>query len=454
MQKDQVIDQSRRHRDATISSEARFKQRLDAEVKSAFAKLLQSRTASNLTSPGSVTINVKLSEPTYSFDYGTGNPEHILVGNPIYKVGDRIPKPPGGGGGAGGGGAGSSAGQGESEDDYVFPIPEDEILKHLLEGLELPNMEERKFISRTLDSLERAGRQSEGPPAMLDVRESSKLALGRRTALHRPKSADMIALQEQIDECEARTPSAERETTLHYLREEYRKAKAKRSAVPYFDPSDLKYRRNEVVRKPIAKAVMFCLMDRSASMQQHHKDLAKRFFWLQDHLLKKEYDTVEIVRIAHTDTPMEVDEKEFYFGTKSGGTVVSTALELMLKIRAERFPLDQYNVYVCQAGDGDTWMNYSGEDDALTSASIVETQILPICQYFAYIECHDPGTVQDVTSNGKKKSGPRESNLWQAYAQVMSRPTHFAIRRVSDQSQIFPLFQNLYAVKGSSRRLA
>jgi uncharacterized protein len=454
MQKDQVVDQSRYPRDATVSSEARFKKRLDAKIQEQFAELLSSRVVSTLTDPGAVKVRIKLAEPSFAYDKETGNPEFVLVGNPIYKVGDKIPKPPGGGAGRGGG-AGSSAGLGEGEDEFVFEVPRDEIERRLLEGLELPNMEERVFQHRVLEALERAGRQSDGPPAMLDVRESARLALGRRTALHRPKSKDMLALEEQIAEAEALESSAGKDALLSVLKGEWNKARRKRGAVPYFDPSDLRYRRNDRVMKPITKAVVFQLMDRSGSMGQHHKDLAKRFFWLLDYLLRKEYDTVEVVRIAHTDTPMEVDEKEFYFGTTSGGTVVSTALEMMLKIRAERFPLEQYNVYVCQAGDGDTGYNYSGEEDAPTSARIVEQEILQICQYFAYIECHGSGENVQYAGNGKKKSdGPRETPLWQSYAEISARPSHFAMKQVSDQSQIFPTFQNLFAARSDKRRTA
>ena len=39
--------------------------------------------------------------------------------------------------------------------------------------------------------------------------------------------------------------------------------------------------------KPVAQAVMFCLMDVSGSMTEHMKDLAKRFYLLLYIFLKR-----------------------------------------------------------------------------------------------------------------------------------------------------------------------
>ena len=77
---------------------------------------------------------------------------------------------------------------------------------------------------------------------------------------------------------------------------------------------------------------MFCLMDVSASMDEDKKDLAKRFFTLLYLFLTRKYEQVELVFIRHTDDAEEVDEQTFFHDTKSGGTVVFSALELMQQI--------------------------------------------------------------------------------------------------------------------------
>jgi hypothetical protein len=91
------------------------------------------------------------------------------------------------------------------------------------------------------------------------------------------------------------------------------------------------------VPKPVAQAVMFCLMDVSGSMTEHMKDLAKRFYMLLYVFLKRRYRHVEIVFIRHTDRAEEVDEDTFFHGPASGGTLVSSALQAMHEIVGRGF---------------------------------------------------------------------------------------------------------------------
>ena len=52
--------------------------------------------------------------------------------------------------------------------------------------------------------------------------------------------------------------------------------------------------------------------------------------------LMRYYREVHIVFIRHTSTAAEVDEETFFRGTETGGTVISTALDEMLKVFAIR----------------------------------------------------------------------------------------------------------------------
>jgi uncharacterized sporulation protein YeaH/YhbH (DUF444 family) len=61
--------------------------------------------------------------------------------------------------------------------------------------------------------------------------------------------------------------------------------------------------------------------------------------------------------------------------------------------------------------------------------------VLPLCQYFAYIEVGEGG---DMTM-------ARESDLWRSYSQVAPMHAHFAMKRVGDPSQIFSVFHELFA---------
>src|SRR5260370_24148397 len=90
---------------------------------------------------------------------------------------------------------------------------------------------------------------------------------------------------------------------------------------------------------------------------------------------------VAVVFTRHTSTAEEVDEETFFYSRETGGTVVSSALEKMLQIARERYPLEAWNVYAAQASDGDNYGADSGH-----CVELLGGEVLPLCQYFAYIE--------------------------------------------------------------------
>ena len=108
--------------------------------------------------------------------------------------------------------------------------------------------------------------------------------------------------------------------------------------VPFLDPLDLKFRNRVRVPVPSTRAVMFCVMDVSGSMDESRKDLAKRFFILLYLFLTRHYDKIEVVFIRHHTQAAEVDEQNFFHATETGGTVVSSALVLMDEIIRSRYP--------------------------------------------------------------------------------------------------------------------
>ena len=161
--------------------------------------------------------------------------------------------------------------------------------------------------------------------------------------------------------------------TVAALRDELERKQRRMRFVPFIDPIDVRYRRYDQVPKPVARAVMFCLMDVSGSMDEHMKDLAKRFFTLLYLFLSRKYERVELIFIRHTDNAEEVDEQRFFHDAQSGGTVVQSALKLMNEIVAERYPPEAYNIYGAQVSDGDAF----GADPEKSRALLAD-QILPL----------------------------------------------------------------------------
>ena len=194
--------------------------------------------------------------------------------------------------------------------------------------------------------------------------------------------------------------------------------------MPFLDDLDLRYRNRVSVSIPMARAVMFCLMDVSGSMDEGKKDLAKRFFTLLYLFLSRKYEHVDLVFIRHTDNAEEVDEQTFFYDPKSGGTIVLSALELMREIVEKRYPPTAWNVYAAQASDGDSF-----GADAGKSARFLAEHLLPASRYFAYIEIPD-------------SQEARKSSLWAEYEQKLE--PHFVMRRICERGEIYPVFHDLF----------
>jgi uncharacterized sporulation protein YeaH/YhbH (DUF444 family) len=260
-------------------------------------------------------------------------------------------------------------------------------------------------------------------------------SLARRISLGRPKSADMAALESAIAELEAkadRTP--EDDDALTALKAERTQHQARARRIAYIDPVDLRYNRFETKPQPSAQAVMFCLMDVSGSMTEDMKDLAKRFFLLLHLFLRRNYKHVDLVFIRHTSEAREVDEETFFHSRETGGTVVSTALREMARIVEERYPVEDWNIYAAQASDGD---NYSS--DTPLCLNLLNEEILPICQYFAYVEVHDRQQAEIFFSS------QNVSELWKSYKAVPGAHPNFAMKRVFSKADVFPVFHQLFA---------
>jgi uncharacterized sporulation protein YeaH/YhbH (DUF444 family) len=183
---------------------------------------------------------------------------------------------------------------------------------------------------------------------------------------------------------------------------------------------------------------MFCLMDVSGSVSEHMKDLAKRFYMLLYIFLTRRYRHVDIVFIRHTDRAEEVDEETFFHDTATGGTLVSSALEAMRRIVAARYRPADWNIYAAQASDGD---NAYSDGDAVER--LVRDHILPVCQYFAYLE------VGDAASGLPASPSP----LWALYERMRGEGEQLAMRKVSNRGEIYPVFRELFQRRQPRERL-
>ena len=164
-------------------------------------------------------------------------------------------------------------------------------------------------------------------------------------------------------------------------------------------------------------------MDVSGSMDESRKDMAKRFFILLYLFLERVYERIDVVFIRHHTQAQEVDEETFFHSRETGGTVVSSALKLMQQVIEKRYPVEEWNIYGAQASDGDNWDN-----DSLTCKTLLADKLLPLCQYFAYVEiCDGPG-----------------QNLWDEYARLQPWVPNFAMQKIRQPADIYPVFRELF----------
>jgi uncharacterized sporulation protein YeaH/YhbH (DUF444 family) len=368
-----------------------------------------------------------LYEPSFHTVFSGGDRHIVLSGNKVFSTGDRIQRPKGGGSG-GGGGEGSGQGDGEAQDGFRFVLSRDEFLDLFFEDLELPDLVKSQVMATDTMSPARAGISVDGSPSQVDMSRTMRQSMARRIGLRRPKTPEVRALEEEVARL---TSTGDDPDRLQALRGELEVALRRLSRVAWVDPIDMRYRRYTQVPKPTARAVMFCLMDVSGSMSETMKDLAKRFFLLLHVFLERRYKRVDLVFIRHTEVAEEVNEEVFFTDPRTGGTVVSTALTEFTRIQRDRYPADSWNIYAAQASDGD---NYSS--DTQRAVTLLENEILPIVQHFAYIE---------VAMSAAIIRG--DTDLWRGYAPLADRAPKLAMRRVSERREIFPVFRDLFGRK-------
>ncbi|SMG02019.1 YeaH/YhbH family protein [Burkholderia singularis] len=412
----QIIDRRLAGKNKSIANRERFLRRVKNYIRRAVSDAVRDRSIKDIQSTQSITIPRKdIAEPTFRHGPG-GRREIVHPGNADYVRGDKIPRPPGGGGGGGS----QASNEGEGQDDFVFELSREEFMQYFFDDLELPRLVKTHLLTVPSWKSVRAGWAAEGTPNNIDIVRSLRSALGRRIALGSPLVNELRELEAKLEALsdepgDHRVEIAQLEEAIHHLR-------GRIWRIPFIDPFDLRYVNRVKQPQPSSQAVMFCLMDVSGSMDEQRKDLAKRFFILLYLFLKRNYERIEVVFIRHHTRAEEVDEDTFFHSTESGGTVVSSALELMRKVMDERYSPTEWNIYGAQASDGDNWT-----DDSPKCRKILDEDILTKVRYFAYIQ---------VT--------PEEQNLWLEYAQLALSQPHLAMKKVESAADIYPVFRELF----------
>lgn len=324
-----IIDR-RSGKKKSVVNRQRFIKRYKKFIKEKVSDKTADKSITDIADNTEVTISKRdMSEPSFKHDASRGKGKHVLTGNKTLQKGDRIDH---NSKEVQESGAGDS---GEGFDEFTFTLTKDEFLDLYFSDMELPAFIKESLKGSDKMKWKRHGYSREGIPPRLDVMKSLKQALARRIAT---------------------------------------------GSEQYIDNIDLRYKYFTKQPFPVKEAVMFCLMDVSYSMGEKEKDLAKRFFLLLYLFLEKNYEKITLRFIRHTQDADEVDEHEFFHGTKTGGTVVSSGLRKVSDIIDEEYDLSTTNIYLAQASDGDNFLH-----DTNTAVETAQ-DLLSKLQYFVYIE--------------------------------------------------------------------
>ena len=413
-----LIDRRLQGKNKSAINRERFLQRHKGQIKDAVTRAIKGRSITNIESGEKISIPVKdTNEPSFGHT-GGGVWEKVLPGNSEYLKGDRVQRPKSGGG-SGRGKAGNSEENGQ--DDFAFELTREEFMNYFFEDLELPNMVKTQLTSTSEYRNQRAGYNTSGTNSNIHVLRSLRGALGRRIAAGNGSRRRLTEAEAEL--AALLLTSSESDSHVVRLKAEIHSLRTRISAIPFIDPFDLRYSNRIKVPKPSSQAVMFCILDVSGSMDESKKETAKRFFILLYLFLTRAYDKIEVVFIRHHTSASEVDEHEFFHSRESGGTVVSSALHLLMKVMHERYPSSEWNSYVAQASDGDNWDN-----DSVLCRQLMINSVMQAVQYYAYVE---------ITEG-------EPQNLWQEYTQVLDHHPHFAMQKIESPADIYPVFRELF----------
>ncbi|MGE3920231.1 MAG: YeaH/YhbH family protein [Gammaproteobacteria bacterium] len=413
----QIIDRRLNGKNKSAVNRQRFLQRYKEHIKKSVSEAISKRNITDIEAGETIKIPTKdIHEPQFHFDQD-GNRNIVLPGNKEFVPGDRLPRT-----NEELTGKGSSASNtGEGEDEFSFQISKDEFLDLYFDDLALPELVKKQMTKIPSYKLIRAGYTTTGVPTNINIIRSLKGALGRRISIGSYYKKQIAILKQKRKELS--NNEAENKNEIEKINDKITQLKNKIKKIPFIDTFDLRYNNRTRQLTPTTQAVMFCIMDVSGSMDKAKKDIAKRFFVLLYLFLKKNYQKIDLVFIRHHTSAKEVNEEEFFYSRETGGTVVSSSLQLFKKIMSQRYDPENWNIYAAQASDGDNW-----NADSPFCYELLNEEIIPYVQYYAYVEIM-----------------PRlHQSLWESYLKVKENHLNFAMQTINELTDIYPVFRELF----------
>ncbi|WP_097027098.1 sporulation protein YhbH [Clostridium peptidivorans] len=329
--------------DRTAEDRRRHQKLVEDSIKKNLVDILSEESLIGQNSQKKIKIPIK-GIKEYQFVYGK-NTSGVGSGDGSEKRGDVIgSEKEGNAKGKGNKGAGNE----EGEDIFETEITLEDIFQYIFDDLELPNLKKKKISEILMEgSKKKSGYQRNGIPPRLAKKRTVVEKLKRKQGMKRA------------------------------LRENNENAVIERFP---FKKDDIRYYRVKPRMKKEYNAVVICIMDTSASMDQTKKYLARSFFFMLYSFIKMKYEKVQVEFIAHSTVGKIVTEDEFFHKVESGGTYVSSGYQKALELIREKYNPSTYNIYAFHASDGDNW----SEDNERAIKSVNE--LCDVCNLFGYAE--------------------------------------------------------------------
>lgn len=327
--------------DRSIEDRRRHRQLVDKSIKENLGDILSEESIIGESKKKKFKIPIR-GIKEYQFVYGK-NSKGVATGTGQEKRGDKI-----GSSGQQGGVGNKGAGNSEGEDIYETEITLEELLDYITEDLALPNLDRKKYSEIVTESSgKKQGYQRHGINPRLAKKKTVMCKIARKQGKKR-------ALREaDVDEEIERFP---------------------------FKEEDLRYYRVKTKPKRESNAVMIFIMDVSGSMDSSKKFLARSLFFVLSKFLRKKYNNIAFEFISHTTVAKRVNEYEFFHKAESGGTYISSGLNLALDVIEKNYPPSMWNIYPVYASDGDNWT----EDNEKAMAAV--KKLSSVSNMFGYAE--------------------------------------------------------------------
>lgn len=327
--------------DRSIEDRRRHRQLVEKSIKENLGDILSEESIVGETKNKKFKIPIR-GIKEYQFVFGSNN-RGVASGTGEERRGDRL-----GNDESSGKNGNKGAGNSQGDDIYETEITLEELMDYIVEDLDLPNLDKKKFSEILSDSSARKrGYQRHG----INPRLAKKKTVMAKTARKQGKKRALIeaGLEDDLE----RFP---------------------------FREEDMRYYKVKNKPKKESNAVMIFIMDVSGSMDSSKKYLARSLFFVLSSFIKRKYNNIAFEFISHTTVAKKVNEYEFFHKAESGGTYISSGLNLALDIIKKDYPPEMWNIYPLYASDGDNW----AEDNEKAMKAVKE--LCEISNMFGYAE--------------------------------------------------------------------